>query len=311
MNGSSYWLAILYGISCGFVGLNVQHDANHGAASRKTWINDLLGFGADLIGGNKWIWMEKHWTHHAYTNHKDKDPDGLSAEPMIIFNNYPKGHPARKWYHPFQAIIFIPVLAGYWLSTMLSLDIVLLIDSNSHAVGMKYENAFTQRRRKWAILSRLMYLFLHVVTPLYHHGLAWRVLGHVMTFGAAGSLSLGLLFVLSHNFEDVDRDPTVEARKTVGGVCWYKSQVETSSTYGGFVSGCLTGGLNFQVEHHLFPRMCSAWYPYIAPTVREICRKHGVKYTYYPWVWQNMIATLRYVHFTGLALNVNDREKCE
>lgn len=59
----SYTLAIVYGVSQAFIGLSVQHDANHGAASRKyLWINDLLGFGADLIGGCKYLWMEKHWT---------------------------------------------------------------------------------------------------------------------------------------------------------------------------------------------------------------------------------------------------------
>ena len=56
----------------------------------------------------------------------------------------------------------------------------------------------------------------------------------------------------------------------------FKSQVETSCTYGGAISGYFTGGLNFQVEHHLFPRMSSAWYPYIAPTVRRVCAKHNV-----------------------------------
>ena len=62
MQESSYTLAIIYGISMGLIGLNVQHDANHGAASKKVWVNDLLGLGADLIGGSKWLWMEKHWT---------------------------------------------------------------------------------------------------------------------------------------------------------------------------------------------------------------------------------------------------------
>ena len=62
MQESSYKLAIVYGISMGLIGLNVQHDANHGAASKKVWVNELLGLGADLIGGCKWLWMEKHWT---------------------------------------------------------------------------------------------------------------------------------------------------------------------------------------------------------------------------------------------------------
>jgi fatty acid desaturase (delta-4 desaturase) len=55
-------LAVAYGISQALIGLNVQHDANHGAASKKAWVNNLLGLGTDLIGSSKWLWMEQHWT---------------------------------------------------------------------------------------------------------------------------------------------------------------------------------------------------------------------------------------------------------
>ena len=70
--GTSLTLAIVYGVAHALIGLNVQHDANHGAASRNTFVNDLLGWGADFIGGCKYLWMEKHWTHHAFTNHNEK-----------------------------------------------------------------------------------------------------------------------------------------------------------------------------------------------------------------------------------------------
>jgi fatty acid desaturase (delta-4 desaturase) len=120
-----------------------------------------------------------------------------------------------------------------------------------------------------------------------------------MVMGAAESLTLALLFALSHNFEQSERDPVATVEKTGEPVCWFQSQVETSCTYGGFISGCFTGGLNFQIEHHLFPRMSSAWYPYIAPTVRRVCAKHGVRYVYYPWVWQNFISTVQYIHAAG------------
>jgi fatty acid desaturase (delta-4 desaturase) len=62
---STLMLAAVFGIAHALIGLNVQHDANHGAASRRPFINDLLGFGVDIIGGSKWLWMEQHWTHHA------------------------------------------------------------------------------------------------------------------------------------------------------------------------------------------------------------------------------------------------------
>ena len=59
---TSYLLAIVYGMSQAFIGLNVQHDANHGASSKKHWINAIFGLGADFIGGSKWLWLEQHWT---------------------------------------------------------------------------------------------------------------------------------------------------------------------------------------------------------------------------------------------------------
>ena len=59
---TTFALAVVYGISQAFIGLNVQHDANHGAASKRPWVNNLYGLGADFIGGSKWLWMEQHWT---------------------------------------------------------------------------------------------------------------------------------------------------------------------------------------------------------------------------------------------------------
>ena len=170
--------------------------------------------------------MEKHWTHHAYTNHKDKDPDCIAAEPIIIFNNYPEAHPSRRWHHKVQAILCLPAFSLYWLATMLNLDFLELIDSNAATTGMHFHNDFIARRRKLkvAILSRLIHAYIHIGAPFLHHGFHWSTAGHVMTFGASGSLSLGLLFVLSHNFVGADRDPTQEARRTGGHVCWYRSQ---------------------------------------------------------------------------------------
>lgn len=297
--GTSLPLAVLYGVAMALVGLNVQHDANHGAASRAVWVNDLLGLGADLIGGSRWLWMQKHWTHHAYTNHRDKDPDGFAAEPLVLFNDYGPDSPKRAWHHAFQAFYVVLVLSGYWLSSVLDLPVVWsLQDRGAVKVGMRLDNDWIASRSKAAVGLRFLYYVCNIVLPLCHD-CSWRTVGHINVMGVSGSLTLGLLFTLSHNFEGADRDPTAEARKNGEPVCWYQAQVETSSTYGGTAAGWLTGGLNFQVEHHLFPRMSSAWYPSIAPTVRRVCEKHGVRYAYYPWVWQNMYSTLKYTHEVG------------
>lgn len=304
--GSSWKLAILYGISQAMIGMNVQHDANHGACSKTPWINDILGLGADFIGGSKWLWQEQHWTHHAYTNHADKDPDSFGAEPMMLFNDYPLGHPKRTWIHSFQAFYYLVVLAGYWLSAVFNPQVLDLRQRGALSIGIKMDSDFVKSRRKYAIFLRLLYIYVNVITPFLYHGLSWRALGDVMLMGAFESLALAVLFSLSHNFENSDRDPTQEALKSGEPVCWFKSQVETSCTYGGVVSGWLTGGLNCQIEHHLFPRMSSSWYPIIAPKVREICEKHGVQYVYYPWVWQNLISTIKYMNAAGTGANWKD-----
>lgn len=303
--GSSWGLAVAYGVSGALIGLNVQHDANHGAASKQSWINDLLGFGADAIGGCKWLWMSQHWTHHAFTNHSTKDPDSFNAEPMLLFNDYPLNHPKRQFRHKFQAFFFLPILSFYWLSMVFNPMTIDLVHTGADFVGVQQKNDFIKSRRKYAISLRLVYMYINIFRPLQVGGIDKipTTLAQIMLMGICESLTLAMLFALSHNFENVDRDPTLDQRKTGKPVCWFKSQVETSSTYGGHVAGALTGGLNHQIEHHLFPRMSSAYYPYIAPKVREICKKHGVRYAYYPWVWQNFISTIKYMHQAGTGSN--------
>lgn len=226
---------------------------------------------------------------------------------MILFNDYPPGHPKRTFIHHFQAFYYWIVLAGYWLSSVFNPQVLDLRQKGALSVGMKMDSPYIMKSRKYAIGLRLLYIYTNVIAPFVNQGFSFTVLGHVLLMGASSSLTLAVLFALSHNFEHVDRDPTFTAREENGeSVCWFKSQVETSSTYGGFISGCVTGGLNFQVEHHLFPRMSSGWYPYIAPTVREICKKHGVRYAYYPWVFQNMWSTMKYLNQAGTGSNWKD-----
>ena len=292
-------MAVVYGVAHALVGLNVQHDANHGAVTKIPIVNDILGLGADFIGGSKWLWQEQHWTHHTYTNHAEKDPDSFGAEPMLLFNDYPLDHPARSWMHNFQVLFYFPVLAGYWASSIFNPQILDLKQRGAQFIGMKMDNDHIQSSRKYALFLRALYICTNIVMPFQIGGLNLITFAQIMLMGVSESLTLASLFGLSHNFENADRDPTAHVRKTGEPVCWFKSQVETSCTYGGFISGALTGGLNLQIEHHLFPRMSSAWYPFIAPKVREICKKHGVRYAYYPWIWQNFGSTLKYMHETG------------
>jgi acyl-lipid (7-3)-desaturase (Delta-4 desaturase) len=304
--GSSFVLAIAYGVIQALIGMNVQHDANHGAVSGKhPWMNNVLGLGADLIGGSKWLWMEQHWTHHAYTNHPTKDPDALSGEPIFLWTDYPLDHPKRQWHHRFQGIYYMFILSFYWISEVFNPQVFDLRQRGAMSTGIRMESDYCVNRRKYSTALRLYYIAVHVVAPVYQHGVYGLL--HTLVLGFTESLTLAILFSLSHNFEGCDRDPLHATKRDENGqVCWFTAQVETSCTYGGTLAGYLTGGLNFQIEHHLFPRMSSAWYPYIAPTVRKVCQKHGVNYTYYPWVYQNWVSSFWYMCQTGTGANWRD-----
>ena len=119
----------------------------------------------------------------------------------------------------------------------------------------------------------------------------YQALLYVLYSSVISSLSLAIPFSLSHNFIDADREPKNKD--------WYKAQVETSCTYGGKYIGYLCGGLNYQIEHNLFQRMNSAWYPYIRDSVEKVCKKHNVKYTYYPTFIDNLRSTLKYIKNIG------------
>merc|ERR1719491_511572 len=184
--------------------------------------------------------------------------------------------------------------------------------SGGCSVGLNVDNEFLRSRRKWAVLIRFIYVSFTILRPIQvAHSMGLSIgmtVIKILAMGATESLTLATLFSLSHNFEHVSTDPMKEMREKGQAVCWFKSQVETSSTYGSFIAGFITGGLNFQVEHHLFPRMCSAHYPYIAPKVREICKKHGVQYIYYPYIWQNFIATVKFMNQAGTGSNWFDED---
>ena len=300
---SSFRLALALAVARDLIILNVQHDANHGAISRKPWVNDFLGFTMDLTASQKWYWILLHSVHHAYTNNHLKDNDVVIAEPFVLFHNYELTSPKRRRFHRFQSWYLVPTISFVWLSAFERHIFTLRFPSIIKA-GFKMNKDFIQKRRKYAVALRIIYIYLDFLCPLrtaVHAGKIGRTLMHIVLSRCIGSFVISTIVLLSHNNELVSQDPLKSLHDSGEPICWFKAQVETSTSYGGFVAATLTGGMNFQIEHHLFPRMCSAHYPYIAPTVRSVCKKYGVRYGYYPWIWQNFISMLKRIHKVGCA----------
>lgn len=287
----SLWTALIAGIWSAFIGLNVQHDANHGALSKNGTVNKIFGSMSDLIGQARWLWMQQHVVHHhAYTNDHHCDRDSTSAEPFLFFNPQRAGDKSdnrRTALHAFQHILVFFILPFYYL---LRFDFKAVWNVSKYSDTIK--NPWLAEQRNQTVALWAIHMTAFYALPIALH-FSWSTLFWCHIRDVTTSLILTMLFMLSHNAEPIKRYPTHDQ-------CWYAMQVETSCTYGNGIAGALSGGLNYQIEHHLFPRICSAHYPALSPIVRQVCERHKVNYTYFPTIGENLASTLRYLRKAGM-----------
>eukprot|EP00945_MAST-04E_sp_MAST-4E-sp1_P000752 g752.t1 len=305
-----YWITtgtllsgILVGVMHSQIGLSIQHDGSHGAISKDPKVNAFFAYGADWIGNSRWIWLQQHilW-HHPHTNHQDLDPDASSAEPFIVFNDYTKNGTMKEKVKPatsYQDYLVYAVLGMYGPSVIYNPYVYTMKHSDRIPESVSTGEFFT-KQKPLAVALRAFYFFRIVVAPWYLNNTNLFMAFFLVNF-VTGVFLTGL-FVVSHNFEGSDRDPLDLKGKNASNkpVCWYKAQAETSCTYGGTIGMLLTGGLNLQIEHHLFPRISSWHYPYLQDAVRECCKRHGVTYKYYPTLYENTVSMLRYMRKVGV-----------
>jgi fatty acid desaturase len=269
-------------------------------------VNAFLSYGADWIGNCRWIWLQQHilW-HHPYTNVHGKDQDAQSAEPAIVFHDYSasssKGGPPASPLLKFQHLVTNMILMLYGPSIVFNFKYLTTLRHSELVPLSVSTSSFMNAQKPTVWLLRLWYVVRIMLAPWLLAGRQLLV-SAVLVNSVCGAI-LTFVFIVSHNFEGVDRDP-VPAKAAGTPVCWYKLQAETSSTYGGTMAGLFTGGLNFQIEHHLFPRLSSWNYPLVQPVIKDCCERHGVKYSYFPNLASNMLSMLKYMHKVGLIATI-------
>ena len=241
---NSWYHALALGTVYALIGLNIGHDASHGAVSRNPQINRFFECYMDLIGNSSFIWFRQHVIqHHPYTNESDYDPDTKAGHPLFEIET------PNVYTVPFISLLGFSVMSR---------------------VTHNYYDYFMRA-----------FLLYRIFSPLHF-------MNSMILIYTAGAILSGL-FVISHNNDKSQRNLHRESKD------WYKNQVRSSSTYGNHISGMITGGLNYQIEHHLFPKMNSCYYSVIQPLVKQICKKHDVPYHYYPNFWKNVVGFFKTV----------------
>ena len=253
----------------------VQHDANHGAYFRQRRHNHLLGWTSDaLLGFSSYAWRVKHnVAHHTYTNVTGHDDD-ITQAPIARLT--PSEAP-RPWYR-YQQYYIWPMY------TLMGLRWQTVGDLAAFTRGRIGQSAL-RAPRGWnltgVIVGKAIFITWAIAIPLFLYPW-WVVLIAYAIFTMVTSLIMATTFQLAHCVEEASfaSADDVRAERPV----WAVHEVETTVDFcpRNPVLTWALGGLNFQIEHHLFPLVPHTHYPKIAEIVRRNCVKHGIRYSSQP-----------------------------
>lgn len=293
------WAAIITTIGLGAtfasIGFNLMHEGAHGSYSNIKWLNEFMGGTLNVMGGNVLLWKQKHnLAHHTYTNIQGHDSD-IDTEPWIRSNTEQK----RYWWHRYQHIY------GLILYSFTYAIWVFWQDFTKYFSGKIADNyplrKMTVKEHLIFWTFKLIHFSLILGIPIFLLGWKETLIGYAIFSGTIGFV-LGLVFQLAHLVEDTTF-PVADPKSGEIANEWTIHQLATTanfSTRSRWISW-FVGGLNFQVEHHLFPKISHIHYPAINRIVKQVCDEFNVRYNEYPNLLTAVRSHLVYLRTVGRA----------
>ncbi len=264
-------LSVLMGIGIAGVGMGVMHDACHGSYSKHQWVNSMLGGTLYLLGSNVLNWKIQHNVlHHTYTNISGLDEDINSKGPIRLAEYKP-----LKKHHRYQ---FIYAFVFYGLMTIAKLinDFTLLFYYNNKGL-VKSQNKTVRNELIKMVIRKTIYLFVIFGLPIWLTDFTWyQILIGFFIMHWVASIILSFIFQMAHVVEGAEQPMPEENIDTE----WHVHQFKTTSDFArnNKLLGWYIGGLNFQIEHHLFPNICHIHYSKLAPIVEKTAKEFGIPY---------------------------------
>ncbi len=270
------WLAM--GIGMVGIGTSVMHDGNHGSYSENKTVNKWLGRIIFLVGGYHVTWRIQHnILHHTYTNIEGLDGD-IDAGVLLRFSPHSRHYKMHKFQHLYAWFLY-GLLTLQW-ATIKDFRSVIEYDK----LGLLRKERRTLRRALWEVgWTKVVYYTIFVGLPLYfsHVGWGWTVLGFVIMQFVAG-LALSCIFQLAHVMEGAEFPAPNDDKKMENN--WAVHQILNTINFSprSRILSWFIGGLNFQIEHHLFPHICHVHYPKLSLIVRRAAHQWGIPYQVEP-----------------------------
>ena len=269
--------SILLGGVVAAIGFNVMHDGAHGSFSKYKWVNTLAAFSLNILGGNSFMWNMKHNViHHAYTN-VDGIDDDIDIQPWLRMSSTQKKYRLHKYQHIYFWFLY-SLLYVIWIFV---LDYIKYFKGKIGSMPLK-KMKLKDHLVFWGF--KVFHFFLFVGLPVAMVGFSsWLISFLIFTLFAGFILSI--VFQLAHTVEHTSF-PVPDKNTARMEDEWAIHQIKTTAnfaTHNKLVSW-LVGGLNFQIEHHLFPKISHIHYPAISKIIKQACREYGIAYIEYPRV---------------------------
>ncbi|MCF8425502.1 MAG: acyl-CoA desaturase [Bacteroidia bacterium] len=270
---SAFWMYLIAGFGTAGVGMSVMHDALHNSYSKHKWVNKMMGYSMYLIGSNVFNWKIQHNIfHHAYTNIDGLDED-IQPRWIMRFSEQSQLKPIHK----YQYLYSLPLYTMMTFS-MLVVDLPRLMGYEK--VGLMKQH-LGDPKKEYSILIgvKLIYLFILIGLPIIYTDLAWwQVLVSFTGMHMVAGFIFAIVFQMAHIVEGVVQPVPNENKVTENE--WAVHQLMTTANFApkNWLLNWYVGGLNFQVEHHLFPNICHLHYPKISKIVEATAKKYGFPY---------------------------------
>lgn len=296
LGGLPMWANILLYIVLGWayagVGFCIMHDAIHGGYSKHANINKLFGLTMEMLGSSSFIWRQKHnvW-HHTYTNISGLDED-LETNGLLRMTPHEPWKPMFRFQHIYVPFVYSLTGFSFFLRDF---RVYFTGKSDDHHAYPKMN--FNDKIIFWA--GKLFFAMVLLVIPMFFF-VWWQVLlGMILTLMTVG-VTLAAIFQLAHVMEPADFPEPVGDPLHIENE-WAIHQVETTVNFApkNHLLNWYAGGLNFQIEHHLFPHICHVHYPKLSPIVQQVCTEFGVSYYSYPTYLSALIDHLRSLKHLG------------
>jgi len=269
-------LWLLMGIGMVGIGTSVMHDSNHGSYSERKGVNKWLGRVIFLIGGYHVTWKIQHNVlHHTYTNIEGLDGD-IDAGFFLRFSPHSKHYKMHKFQHIYAWFLY-GLLTFQWATIKDFRSVV-----EFHKLDLLKKERKTLKQALWEVaITKIVYYGLFLVLPILFSGVGWGwvVLGFCIMHFIAG-LALSCIFQLAHVMEGAEFPAPTEEKKMANN--WAVHQVLNTINFSprSKIMSWFIGGLNFQIEHHLFPHICHVHYPKLSKIVQHTAIPYQVEPTF-------------------------------